>query len=56
MFKVLVMVAGSVVDSEVFTTEPLAIEYASEQQDAGRKVRIVEQADTDDVLDTEYAE
>jgi len=56
MFKVLVMCAGAVLDSEVFKTEQQAVDYASDQQDAGHKVRIVEQEDTDDVVDTEYAD
>jgi hypothetical protein len=55
MFKVLVIVAGSVIDSEVFAKEPQAVDYASEQQDMGRKVRIVEVATADDVLDTDAA-
>jgi hypothetical protein len=55
MFKVLVIVAGSVIDSEVFTKESQAVDYASEQQDMGRKVRIVEVATADDVLDTDAA-
>jgi hypothetical protein len=55
MFKVLVIVAGSVIDSEVFAKESQAVNYASEQQDMGRKVRIVEVATADDVLDTDAA-
>jgi hypothetical protein len=51
MFKVLVMCAGAVLDSEVFKTEKAAIAYASEQQDFGHRVRIIEQLDTDDVAD-----
>jgi len=45
------MCAGSVLDSEVFKTEKAAIAYASEQQDVGHRVRIIEQLDTDDVTD-----
>jgi hypothetical protein len=55
MFKVLVIVAGSVIDSEVFAKESQAVDYASEQQDMGRKVRILEVADADDILDTDAA-
>jgi len=49
MFKVLVIVAGSVIDSEVFPTEFEAVDYASEQHDMGRKVRIIEVDGHDDI-------
>jgi hypothetical protein len=42
MFKVLVMCAGSVLDKQVFESEVEAVDFASEMQDAGHKVRVME--------------